>query len=558
MHRFHDRDPSPVRTGFPTTPGGYAAAAKPTRLRVKLTLLSINCNHRHYSLGVYVLAAMVRQHLPEVAVRVRNHTVRATPRHLLFDTLAEPADVYGLSVHHGHGPKVVALARDIRRLQPGAVIVLGGVDVATLEGDHLVGCVDWCVVGEGEWALVHLLQALRRGEQPAPRPGLVRPGQTTELAAAAGTRLPQQTSLDDFPSPYLSGVFDAWDRHSTAYVETYRGCVWNCNFCHEGRGRSRIASYSEERIRAELSLLLARPEVRLIEFYDTIFNVEPARTRWLLQHLLAHNHRGVRFIGEFMLEWLADDEIELLGRAGFAMMEVGLQSVNQRTLRRSGRKTDLERFAERARAVLERTETDLCIDAMFGLDDETLDDFRATLDWIGHLEGANGRRPTPILFATYVHPATRLYRKKGDVMLLDADKGGRQLTTPTLALRDTERFYELFYGYLCLRATFPQTMNQVTGALLHHGGVELSQVYAGVARVLKADEGTRVLFEQADWTEFRSNPMLRMYIDAIDRGYLLAVADEMGAASQTLRDQLRRCIAMEQGEPEPVDEAVVA
>jgi hypothetical protein len=75
--------------------------------RVKLCLLSINCNHRHYALGVYVLAAMVRQHLPEVRLRVRNHSVRATPRHLLFDALAEPADVYGLSVHHG----AMALAR---------------------------------------------------------------------------------------------------------------------------------------------------------------------------------------------------------------------------------------------------------------------------------------------------------------------------------------------------------------------------------------------------------------------------------------------------------------
>lgn len=517
-------------------------------MRVKLCLLSINCNHRHYALGVYVLAAMVRQHLPEVGVRVRNHSVRSTARHLLFDTLAEPADVYGISVHHGHGARAVALARDIRRLQPGAVIVFGGTDAATIEGQTIADCVDWCVVGEGEWTLVHLMQALLRGETPAPRPGLVRPGEAGALPAALAARLPQQAALDDFPSPYLSGTFDAWDEHSTAYIETYRGCVWNCNFCHEGRGRSRIASYSEARIRAELSLLLAQPQVRLIEFYDTIFNVEPARTRWLLGHLLAHNTRGVRFIGEFMLEWLDDEEIGLLGAANFALMEVGLQSVNQRTLRRSGRKTDLARFAERAREVLDRTDIDLCVDAMFGLEDETLDDFRATLDWIGQLQGRNGRRATPILFATHVHPATRLYRKKGDLMLLDESKGGRPLTTPTLALRDTESFYELFYGYLCLRATFPRTMNQVTGALLRHAGMALSRVYDGVAAVLKADTGTRLIFEQADWTEFRSNPMLRAYIEGIDRRYVFAVAAELGAAGAALTAELRHCVALEEGE----------
>jgi radical SAM superfamily enzyme YgiQ (UPF0313 family) len=437
------------------------------------------------------------------------------------------------------------------------VIVFGGVDVAALEGEAIAEWVDWCVVGEGEWALVHLLEALRSGQTPEPRPGLVRPGQA---ATAAAARLPQPASLDDFPSPYLSGVFADYDSHPTVYVETYRGCVWNCNFCHEGRGRSRIASYSEARIRAELSLLLAQPQVRLIEFYDTIFNVEPARTRWLLQHLIADNQHGVRFIGEFMLEWLDDQEIELLGRARFSLMEVGLQSVLQRTLRRSGRKTDLERFAERARAVLERTEVDLCIDAMFGLEDETLDDFIATVDWIGRLEGANGRRPTPILFATHVHPATRLFRKKGELMLLDGAKGGRPLASPTLALRDTERFYELFYGYLCLRATFPRTMNQVTGALRRHADIELSGVYSGVATVLKADADTRVIFEQADWTEFRSNPMLRLYLDSIDRNYLLAVAATLGADGPELREALEECIAIETGPftAAPVAERAVA
>ncbi len=83
---------------------------------MRLSLLSINCNERHYSLGVYVLATMLRHHRTDWRVRVLNHWVRATPRHILFELMGEPADVYGLSVHHGHGPMALGLARDIRRL----------------------------------------------------------------------------------------------------------------------------------------------------------------------------------------------------------------------------------------------------------------------------------------------------------------------------------------------------------------------------------------------------------------------------------------------------------
>ena len=509
---------------------------------MKLCLLSINCNERHYSLGVYTLAAMLRRHRPDWAVRVLNHTVRATARHILFDVMAEPAEVYGLSVHHGHGPLVLTLARDIRRLVPDALIVLGGTDAASQAPEALEGLVDWVVVGEGEPALLQLLDAVQSGQAPAARPGLLRP---RELGPAAGARSSQHNELDDFPSPYLDGVFDAYERYPTVFLETYRGCVWNCNFCYEGRGRSRIASYSKQRIEAELSHLLRVRQVRQIEFYDTIFNVEAERTRWLLELLIEHKPPATSFIGEFMLEWLSDEEIDLLGRANFAMAEVGLQSVKLRTLQRSGRKTDLARFEERARSVLERTQVDLCIDAMFGLEDETLDDFIATVDHIGRIEGANGRRPTPILFTTNVHPGTRLHKKRAEVMILDAGRGGTPLASNSLTLDDTEGFYEIFYGYLCLRSSFAGTMNPLSGAFQRHAGVSLSRLYRGVAQVLKAQPSTRLLFEQVDWTEFRANRLLRFYLSAIDRRYMLAVAQALDADTPALRAELQTLIAQE-------------
>ncbi len=510
---------------------------------MRLSLLSINCNERQYSLGVYMLATMLRHHRPDWPVRVLNHSVRATPRHILFELMGEPADVYGLSVHHGHGPMALGLARDIRRLAPDAVIVLGGTDAASQSPAALDGLVDWCVVGEGEWNFLHLLDALHAGEAPAKRPGLLQP---RELGPGAGAGLRQHDQLDDFRSPYLDGVFDQYERYPTVYLETYRGCVWNCNFCYEGRGRARIASYSDQRIRAELALLLQVHKVRQIEFYDTIFNVEPERTRWLLGFLIEHKPPQTSFIGEFMLEWLSDEEIELLGRANFSMIEVGLQSVKLSTLKRSGRKVDLDRFAERARAVLERCEVDLCIDAMFGLEDESLDDFIATVDHIGTIAGANGRRPTPILFTTNVHPATRLHKKRADVMILDAGRGGTPLASNALSLADTERFYEIFYGYLCLRSTFKTTMNQLTGAFRRHAGITLSQLYLAIARVLKAQPSTRALFEQVDWTEFRSNRLLRFYLSAIDRRYMLAVATDLQADTTPLCIEVEGLIEQEE------------
>lgn len=511
---------------------------------MKVTLLSINCNDRHYSLGTFTLAATARRHVPDVEVRVVNHSVLKTNRHILFDVLSPPSDVYGISVHHGHGPKVLELLRDLRRLQPHATVLLGGIDTIAQDPQTLERLVDFCIVGEGEWAFVHVLKALSLGAKPGPFEGLYRPA---DLARADGRKLVQHGELDDVPSPYLDGVFDAYGEYPTVYVETYRGCVWDCSFCYEGRGRRRTGGYSMARVHEELRYLLEIRKVPQIEFYDTIFNVNPERTRSLLEFLVRHN-QGTTFIGEFMLEWLDEELIELLGKAGFAMMEVGLQSVNEETLRKSGRKVDLARFRRNAEEVLDRTNVNLCIDAMYGLENDAFEDFRATVDYIGTLAGKNGRRPTPILFVTTVHPGTRLYAKGADGLALAGDHGGTVLASHSLTLDDTKRFYELFYGYLFLRGTFPRVMNDLTGALLRHSGLGLSSIYEALARFLREYPEGRMLLEQTDWTDFRANPLLRFFLSTIDRRYLLEVARRIGVDSLEALGEIEGLIERETGD----------
>ena len=51
-----------------------------------------------------------------------------------------------------------------------------------------------------------------------------------------------------------------------------------------------------DRVYEELGYLLETRRVRQIEFYDTIFNVDPDRTRALLEFLIRKNH-GTSFIG---------------------------------------------------------------------------------------------------------------------------------------------------------------------------------------------------------------------------------------------------------------------
>jgi len=62
----------------------------------------------------------------------------------------------------------------------------------------------------------------------------------------------QINSLDDIPSPYISGVFDGMIGTDTqAIIETNRGCPFGCAYCFWGKGSKAVKHHSIEYVRAE-------------------------------------------------------------------------------------------------------------------------------------------------------------------------------------------------------------------------------------------------------------------------------------------------------------------
>ena len=50
-------------------------------------------------------------------------------------------------------------------------------------------------------------------------------------------RLPIE-DLSEIPSPYLEGIVVPRDR--VTYIETYRGCMFRCHYCFEGKNLPRL------------------------------------------------------------------------------------------------------------------------------------------------------------------------------------------------------------------------------------------------------------------------------------------------------------------------------
>ena len=113
--------------------------------------------------------------------------------------------------------------------------VVGGHHATLIPEDFHLDCVDAICLGEGDYVLPALVEALRTGEGPAGVPGLVwrdRDGQFVRNLHA-----PPEVNIDRLPLPRRDLVLRYQPEYFFLYfqpdrsVVTGRGCPFRCNFC---------------------------------------------------------------------------------------------------------------------------------------------------------------------------------------------------------------------------------------------------------------------------------------------------------------------------------------
>ena len=148
-----------------------------------------------------------------------------------------------------------ALAKMIKKRYPDCIIVFGGHsvsdDASLLEDENYI---DVLIFGEGETVFSAILKNLIDNNL----------GSTENIAyrqngAIIKTPRSYCKKLDDFPSPYLNGVFDkiiSENKHSEflSVLETNRGCPYSCAYCDWCAGK-KMRFFPLEKVKAEIQWL---------------------------------------------------------------------------------------------------------------------------------------------------------------------------------------------------------------------------------------------------------------------------------------------------------------
>lgn len=149
-----------------------------------------------------------------------------------------------------------ALAKKIKVAFPECVIVFGGHNIpgssSLLEEE---GSIDILVHGEGEEPFLELLKALPASDLRSV-PNISYRGDHGRIFETPNKNF---AHIEDYPSPYLSGLFDRLisenpDVDFLAVLETNRGCPYSCSYCDWCAGKA-VRFFPMDRVKAEIKWL---------------------------------------------------------------------------------------------------------------------------------------------------------------------------------------------------------------------------------------------------------------------------------------------------------------
>lgn len=349
---------------------------------MKILLATLHAKYAHASLALPYLAATCAG-IDGIDTVIREFTVNEPADHVLRRIVGEEADVAAFSCYIWNVEQTLRLVSDLKKIRPDTFVILGGPEVSygTFELMERNPAVDCVVRGEGETAFPACIRGLLECDTPASRheklstiTGLtVRSGDeidATSPSAAIG-------NLDTIPSPFAAGLVDI--EKPLVYYESSRGCPFSCAFCMSSLEEG-VRSFSMERIRGDLDILLQK-RARVIKFVDRTFNFDSSRANAIWEHILGNNISSA-FHFEIAADLLTDGNLELLRKvpAGIFRFEIGVQSGETETLRRVGRKSELERLFANVKRLREETGVVVHLDLVAGLPGEDFAGFLGSLE----------------------------------------------------------------------------------------------------------------------------------------------------------------------------------
>lgn len=264
-------------------------------------------------------------------------------------------------------------------------IVMGGVH-PTINAEAVIrhDCVDYVVVGEGEYALLDLADSLANGQGAERIPNV---WSKNESGIIKNRVRPLIRDLDALPWPdkdVYCGRYYSDDQlpspQHTYYITTSRGCPYKCSYCHHeymhtlyspSTGRVRYRSIAN--VISELKAVVDKCKVSSIAFWDDNFTLDRQR---LVEFIEVYRQEiGLPFYCPTHPSLVGDDVAASLSKVKGARVALGLQSINPKIRKSILHRNDTNKDIKTSVRLLEHQGVNFTVDILVGLPGESAHDY---------------------------------------------------------------------------------------------------------------------------------------------------------------------------------------
>lgn len=215
----------------------------------------------------------------------------------------------------------------------GAKVVLGGPQIAAFPAETLThDCIDYGVLGEGEYVFPDLIQALQSKASLLDIKGLV--FKQKNKVRINSYRLVDKLDTLPFPARHLLPMqnYDCViSQKPFTTMVTSRGCPYHCSFCFKQPSDRKYRLRSVANVVSEMQHCIAKWSLKEIMFYDDSFTSNKKFVSDLCTEIIRR---------KIIISWEAptrgnavnDSLLSMMKKAGCIRLRYGVESGNQRIL----------------------------------------------------------------------------------------------------------------------------------------------------------------------------------------------------------------------------------
>ena len=346
----------------------------------------------------------------------KEHTVSLENENIQSINYNDKPDIVGISVTVDTLPGAIRIAKRFR--DNGSIVVAGGIHITTAHDTIPQGVFDVLCIGAAE----------------GPWPSIVKDYKN-------GTLKPVYKCNKDFDGKdIVPPAYDFLAKDKYLYcniIHTSRGCPFRCDFCYNSAECRCYVNRDAEDVLQDIKAVKSKH----IMFIDDNFAGNPAWLRDFLNRLIPLN---IKWNAAVSLNALLDsDLLDLMKRSGCQGLFVGFESIQADSINNVHKIQNNINTYEKAIKMAHDRGIMINASFVFGLDGDTPETFRTTLDWIvkNKIETVTSHILTP-------YPGTALYDRLNAEKRIITDDLSKYNTAHVVFHPAKMTEQELYEGYI--------------------------------------------------------------------------------------------------------------